>query len=266
MSEQKTYPDGVTSELLMAYADGVVEPEQLDRIEAALAAHPVLAEEVDAYRKTSAALAGAFDGPLEEEAPPHLAALVMGGAEETETVTSLHAERVRRTRMTTPVWGQAAAACAVFAVGIVFGSTLLDGGGVDPSSELLLAGRLDAGHPVAQALENTASAQVITLPGGSFDAVATFPTASGDVCREFEASGGGGAVVGVACRGAGSWTIELLLQADPADSPQAGFQLASGFNADAIDAVLSDLQAGDGLSSEDEACLISNGWNVDGCN
>lgn len=265
MSVKTPYPDGITSETLMAYADGALEPDMIELVEAAMAAHPALAEEVDAYRRTHAALAGAFDAPMNEEVPPHLAAMVMGGAQETETVTSLHAERVRRAN-SVPAWGQAAAACALFAVGSIFGSTFLGGDAADPAGDLLFAGRLDAQHPVAQALEHTASAQVVALPGGRFDSVATFLTASGDICREFETSGGGGAVVGVACRSAGDWTIELLLQAEPSDSPQAGFQLASAFSADAIDAVLSDLQAGDGLSREQEACLIASGWNAGACN
>ena len=265
MSDEEKYPEGITPELLMAYADGALDPTETARVEAALRDHPELAAEVDDYRLTAGALGTAFDAPLSEPVPDHLAALVMDGETGGENVTSLHAGRMRRARRF-PAWGQALAACAVFGVGALFGVTMLGANTAGQAEiDLLLAGRLDATHPLARALETAASAQTIEIPGGRFDAVATFPTASGVPCREFEAADKESAAVGIACRRDGGWTIELLLNAEPTSAPEGSFQLASGFDADVIDSVLDRLQAGVGLGSDDETCLIDNDWNIEAC-
>ena len=102
MDETTNYPDGITAELLMAYADGVLDAKDRTRVEAALAAHPDLAEEVAAYQLTRDAVGGAFDTPMQEEVPAHLEALVLGSAGETSDaqtggeVISLGRERERR--------------------------------------------------------------------------------------------------------------------------------------------------------------------------
>jgi len=63
MTEDVIYPDGITPELLMAYADGQLGPADARRVDAAIAADPALAAEVDAYRLTADGLAGAFEMP-----------------------------------------------------------------------------------------------------------------------------------------------------------------------------------------------------------
>lgn len=265
MSDEARYPEGITTELLMAYADGALDPAETARVEAALRDHPGLAAEVDDYRLTAGALSGAFDTPLSEPVPDHLAALVMGGVAEGANVTSLNAGRMRRARLF-PAWGQALAACAVFGFGALFGVTMLDAKTARPTDRgFLVAGRLDASHPIARALETSASARTIAIAGGRFDAVATFPTASGVPCREFEAAHEDGAAVGIACRRDGRWTIELLLNVEPTTAPEGGFQLASGFDGEVIGLALDSLKAGVGLGSEAETCLIENGWNIEAC-
>ena len=263
MTEDVTYPEGITPELLMAFADGQLNPEDARRVEAAMAADPALGAEVDAYRLTADHLAGAFDAPLDEPVPAHLEALVMGGTTEGENVTSLHAARARKATGL-PFWGQAIAACAVFGFGAAFGSAALDS--APPSAgNVLLAGQLDASSPIAQALETRASAEIVDIPGGRFDVVATIPVAGGATCREFETAGDAGAVVGIACRRDAGWTVELLLHAEPGSGLQEGFQLASGFDVDPIDTVLTGLGAEMGVDAETETCLIENAWNSAAC-
>ncbi|MEO0712652.1 MAG: hypothetical protein AAFY37_01930 [Pseudomonadota bacterium] len=263
MTEDVIYPDGITPELLMAYADGQLGPADARRVDAAIAADPALAAEVDAYRLTADCLAGAFEAPLDKPVPAHLEALVMGGAAEGRNVTSLHAARVRITPGPS-FWGQAVAACAVFAFGAAFGSAALNSP-APAAGDILVAGQLDAASPIAHALETTASAEIVDIPGGRFDVVATIPVAGGATCREFETSGDGGAVVGIACRRDGGWTVEVLLHADADAGPEDGFQLASGFDADVIDTVLTGLGADMSVDAATETCLIENGWNSAAC-
>lgn len=265
MNDEIKYPDGITPEHLMAYADGALDAGETARVEAMLAAHPDLAEEVTAYRQTAAALAGAFDAPLDEAVPAHLESLIMGNVATGSNVTSLHAERKRRSFGSLP-WGQAIAACAVFGFGALLGGRILAGSGTGSTdSPLLVAGQLEAAHPFARALETSVSAQTVEIPGGRFDAVATFPTATGATCREFEVVEARGAAVGLACRRDGAWTVEVLLHAEPAPAPGGGFQLASGFDGELIDAALNRLGADVGLAAEVEVCLIENNWDADAC-
>lgn len=263
MTKDVTYPEGVTPELLMAYADGQLDPADARRVDAAMVADPALAAEVEAYRLTADHLTGAFDAPMDEAVPAHLEALVMGGAPEGENVTSLHAARVGKSRGL-PFWGQGIAACVVFGFGAVFGSVVFDSP-TRSTGGVLVAGQLDATSPIARALETRASAEIVDIPGGRFDVVATIPVAGGATCREFETSGDAGAVVGIACRRDGGWTVELLLDAEPGASPQEGFQLASGVDADVIDTVLTGLGAEIGVDANTETCLIENGWNSAAC-
>ena len=275
MTHEFEYPEGITPELLMAYADGALEPAEAARIEAVIAEHPELSDEVASFRLSSEALSGAFDAPLDEDVPDHLRALVMGEtqaektdapAPETGQVLSLEAARVRRSWISQP-WGQAIAAGFVFAFGTFFGG-VLGGGGSEPASDdtsLIVAGLLPQGHPVADALETAASSQIVNLPGGRFDAIATFQTADGEVCREFETAGETGANVAIACRDGGDWRVEVLLAAEPRASGQGGFQLASGFDADVLENVLDGLGAGTGLGAQAETCLINAGWDATQC-
>ena len=269
MDETTNYPDGITPELLMAYADGALEAEDRLRVEAALAAHPGLAEEVAAYQLTRDAVGGAFDAPMQEEVPAHLEALVLGSAGETSDaqtggeVISLGRARERRGWLSAS-WPQAIAAAAAFAFGSVFGAAVLGGTATGPSGEdtLLMAGKLSSDHPIAVALESTPSGQLVNVDGGQFDAIATFATAGGAYCREFEAAAASSAVVGIACREAPGWRVEVLLAAEPAADPQAGFQLASGFDDVALSAVLDRLGVEAGLNATDEACLLENGFDA----
>lgn len=268
MSNDLEFPEGITLEILMAYADGALNADDTAKVKAAIEAHPSLAEEVALFQSSRSVLDGVFDAPMHEPVPDQLSALFMEPAKDidTENVTSLHAARVKRSIYGSPI-GQAIAACAVFAVGLFTGTALLDKGPSMQSndSELLLAGRLDAKHPIAMALENTGSAKLVEFGGGQFDAVATFLT-EGDVpCREFEAADTTGAMIGVACRRDDSWSVELLLAASPGVAPESGFQLASAFDSDVLDRVLNDLGASTGLSAGGEFCLIENDWDPAEC-
>lgn len=262
-------PAGITEEMLMAYADDALAPDERARVERAVADHPELAEEIESYRLSRAALADAFDQPLNEPVPEHLRALVMKGPRGSEEqqgseVASLAEHRARRAWYAGP-WGQAIAAVFVFGFGALFGGLLMpQPAPSDGSGDLMLAARLPVAHPVAQALETAGSAETVALKGGEFHAVLTFTDASGGFCREFETRAEAGAAVGIACRRDDAWAVELLLAAEPRPDGQGGFQLASGFDEAALDTVLDRLGASAGFDRETEQCLIARDWPQDG--
>jgi surface antigen len=62
-----------TDETLSAYVDGELSPEQVAELEARLAGDAELAAEIDTLRQGAAALHAAFNEPLREPVPDHLA-------------------------------------------------------------------------------------------------------------------------------------------------------------------------------------------------
>src|SRR6185369_970394 len=68
--------DGVTidRELLAAYADGELGPDEVARVEAAIAADPALAAELDAHRQLRATLSSHFAPILDMPVPDRLSA------------------------------------------------------------------------------------------------------------------------------------------------------------------------------------------------
>lgn len=265
MTRPYSYPEGITSEILMAYADGALPDADRARVEAALAEVPELGAEIAAYRQSLAMLDGAFDAPLREPVPAHLEALVMGhAAAPGPAVVSLDAARARRASRGFPAWAQGLAACLVFGMGALLGSGATGGDPATPDT-LLMAGRLAPSHPIARALETAVSAEPVSLDGGSFVAYATFVAGSGAPCREYEAFGESDAVTGLACRAGSGWQVEFLQRGNPASSPDGGYQLASSADPALLDAALLALRAGPGLAADAEACLIANGWRVSAC-
>lgn len=264
---ERDYPKGLSPEDLMAYADGALDGSRIEEIERLIAEHPWLADEVEAFRASAAVLKDAFNAPLEQPVPPHLEVLVMGSqAAGSNDVVDLGAARTAK-RFSLPQWGaQAAAACAVFALGIMFGVAQFGSSGPGADEDLLLlAGRLDAAHPVAIALSTASSSDTTSIGDGSFHPVLSFVSGTGVVCREFEASNASGAVIGIACPEATGWRMEVLLAASSGASAGEGFRLASGFDEVALDAVLARLGAGEGLDMNEERCLIDNSWKSAGC-
>lgn len=64
---------------LQAYVDGELAPDDLARVDAAIAADPVLAAQVERERRLRVQLRAAFDPVLDEPVPARFAALLQGG-------------------------------------------------------------------------------------------------------------------------------------------------------------------------------------------
>jgi anti-sigma factor RsiW len=267
-------PD-ITSEMLMAYADGVLDADTTARIEAALPDRPDWQAELAGYALTRDRLAHAFDDALSEPVPDALTRLVLGGASDsagdvgtappappsTGQVLRFPTER-RRLPM-----GRLAAAAAVFAAG-----TLAGGGGAAflqvasreaPNATIMLASTLAPADPLARVLESAPSAVTVSLGDDRrVRPVQSFARADGTLCREFEAGReGAGGVVGLACREPEGWRVDMLLATPHAPALDGGFATASGAHSEAIDARLDAMGAGDGFDAATETCLIAQGFS-----
>jgi hypothetical protein len=98
-----------------------------------------------------------------------------------------------------------------------------------------------------------AGQEIALAAGGRFRAIATFRDDNGDLCREFELdSADRSTVVSVACNTAGEWRVSFAVTA-PGDA--GGYAPAS--STEALDAYLRAIEAGEPLTSEEEAEALS---------
>jgi len=213
-----TYSD----DILMAYADGELDPAERAAIEQAMRTDPDVAAAVARHRALRADVASAFAGILDEPVPARLRPPAPA------TVVSLDAAREKRRRWSWPEWG---ALAATLVVGVLAGK-MVPGGG--PA----IAG--NGNQVVAQG--ELASALDRQVGGGKADGAVkvgvSFAARDGHYCRGFVM----GAAAGLACREGGQWKIPVLAETAPEAAGgyrQAGSALPAAV-LDAIDARIAD--------------------------
>ena len=249
----------MSAEILMAYADGTLAPEEAERVELALAASAELRQEVNDYRLSRRALEQALV-PLDQmPAPPSLVDFILthkGEPEQAITSVINLAER-RRAR---PVWIDAVAAGVLLSAGLGAGGAL-SSAGTAPASVFAMAdnGTLATGSILAATLESGPSSVTRVRDAVQVRPVQTF-MAGETPCREFEVLAGSAGSVGIACRRQDGWRVETLTAANVASDP-AGFRLASGPQDALLEAALAGLNASSGLDAGAEHCLITAGWS-----
>lgn len=252
----------VSSEMLMAYADGLLDAEGSERIARDLPQRPDWQAEIAGYRLTRERLARAFDSALEEPVPDALSALVLGqpassGGGEVIPFPA-HRKRLSPARL--------AAAAAVFAAGTLAGgggAALLQVASHQPAEPaIMLAGLLAPKDPLVGVLETSPSATTVSLGDDRVvRPVQSFARADGVVCREFEAGRtGAGGVAGLACRESGGWRVDVLVATPRAPGIGEGYVTASGPQTEVLDARLDALEASEGFDAQREACLIAKGF------
>lgn len=223
-------------ETLMAFADGELTGAEADEVARAVAADPALAARVDLFRKTRAALAEPAPAPSEADAAL-IAQIRAAAAAATVAQVATHKAGLNTAPTPAPAanrnWAPTAvAASLVMALGLGWWSGLLDGGSA--------AGGLSPA--VVAALDSVPSAQT----RDSFTAIASFQTADGTLCREYETTEP--PQIAVACRQEGAWVQRFAATLEAAD----GYVPASG-TVEAVEALLGDLGAGEPLTPEAEA-------------
>lgn len=262
----------ITSEILMAFADGALPDDLMDQIAVFVDQDADLQREVADYLSSSDVLKGAFDDILEAPVPDHLAQMVLSGTspsnEQAEkAIVSFSAEREkRRPGGWAPAWTQAIAACVLVAIGGVIGSNLQPTVGTEDPHALVYAGVLGQDSPLNKALSTAQSSEIVAVADGAVKPLQTFVTAEGAVCREYEARRAQDGVTGIACRFEESWRVETLVaNAQAVNDAGSSLMPASGFDTAALEAVLEDMGALPGLGIDAEQCLIANAWNSSLC-
>ena len=202
-----------SDDILMAYADGELEPGPRGELERAMAADASLRDRVAALQAQRERLKAAYAPVLDEPMPDRLSALlevpapVPTPARAAAGVVSLDAARAarnpRRALGSGAQWGGMAASVVL---GVLIGTNLTRGG-ADPSIAVQ-NGQLVAGGAIGQAL----STQLASEPtaGAPVAVQLSFVDKDGSFCRSFSTD----AVAGVACRQGDAWAVQTLVAAE----------------------------------------------------
>lgn len=246
--------DAVTDEQLMAFADGVLDPDRAAAVQAAIDADPELARRAAMFRDSAALLAG-LGQALPSDVPDRVAARARELAAETRApapVADLATHRARaeaapNAARRVPLWQVPLAASIFLAIGITAGSLIPRSG---PGPGQLAA--LDA--PAMQvALRTLPSGEARALDSGQVTMIGSFANAEGQLCREFEYDPPTGqTVVSVACHDGGAWGVRMAVLAAPVDA--TGYAPASSL--EVVDAYLQASGAGAQMDPKEEAAAL----------
>lgn len=251
----------LTDEVLMAYADDRLDPEERAAVESRLAETPGLSDRVERMRRSAALLRQAVSPPLHEAPPQALIDTILG---EESGVVSLNTRRRR------PAWQPYSIAASILvALGLGIGAGLywpvLTG---DPTMHLAV-GPVPQDSALHQVLETRPSGDALAAGSGARALVAllTFRDGAGRACREVELVprdlASTPSEVAIACRSeGGGWTVEGAVQIAIEDAPgfDGGVRPASGPESPTVEAVMESIGAGLPLSPQEEARLLEGGW------
>ncbi len=268
----------VPDEMLMAYADGELSPEESQALETMLNHDVHLRARLEPFVETRTRLASAFEHTLHEPIPDRLIAAIARAPVQSQsapTSTPSLAERLRaaidaiETALFPNGFNPALAASAAALVAIGAGAGWLAGHRAPAHPGLIEVARLDDGRLVASG----ALAQVLELkPSGATDTgangetivpVLSFRNKDEGVCREYRVAGlsSQSDFAGVACRTAeGTWRVALHVETQKQSAGGPSYQTASGASVPAVEAAVDALITGDAFGKEDELKFLKEGW------
>jgi anti-sigma factor RsiW len=248
-------PMAINDEQLMAYADGVLPPDEAHEVERAIAEDEDLAAKVAVFADSRAMVKRALGSA--PPVPDKLAATIRAMAEADAAKRQVPAGSAQvidlaARRRTVPFWQLPLAASVALAVGVSGGWL----GKPDTGGAGGLAVAMVDEPALVEALAVVKSGDRQEIGDGiSFTAIASFLDGAGQLCREFEQDrAGGDTVVAVACRADEAWSVRFAVAA--AASDDTGYAPASSL--DTLDAWLSAIEAGAPLSEDDEAKALAD--------
>ncbi len=261
----------LNDELLVAYADGELSPEDAAKVELALQTDLRVREAVQMFRDTADWSRRAFDDVLREPVPERLLRAAAGQPDAAEATGAEPSYEGRRAK---PAFqgrlaGLAMAASIALAIGVGGGfglsqwSVPIEAG----SAGISQIGAVDSHGALHSALESGASGALTKVgTGGDVMPLTTFVDRGGRYCREFLTTladrSGTSAAFGIACRQpTGTWLVEAV---GAAPTPGRGtgdrFVTATGPQEHVLQAVIGAMSDSGPLALDDEAALLATGW------
>jgi anti-sigma factor RsiW len=241
----------VDTELLMAYVDGELTPEQAAQVEAAIAADPAIADAVARQFALRRSLGEAYAPVLDEPVPEALTRMLRPSDAEAGNVVTLPARAAPapRSRWGVPQW---AAMAASLLIGVAVSQWVSKSDGALLRTE---GGALVAGAELANGLEQQLASS--PQPGAAVAVGLTFRDAAGHYCRSFSVEGSQ-PLAGLACReSSGDWKVPMVVES----TAQAGeLRQASTAIPAAVLAEATARMSGDPLDAAEERKARDAGW------
>lgn len=229
--------------LLMAYADGQLDPRTAERVAARVAADPALARAVERHRRLAGLLSGAHAAALAEPVPAALeAALARGEGRGAKVVP------IRARRWAAPEW---MAIAASLLVGVLLSQAWL---GREAGPMRHAESGLVADGWLSRALDRSVAGEPVEP---RVQVGISFMDADGTYCRGF-ALRTDRPLAGLACREGGRWRVGILEETAKVDANglrQAATTLPPAV-LDAIDRRI----AGDPLDADGERAARDADW------
>jgi negative regulator of sigma E activity len=267
----------ISDETLSAFLDGELPEAERARVAAALANDAALAARFAQLERAEAALKGAW--PVREAALPAgittamdqlvAAQAARSAAASQGKVVSLDARRAQSAAQPAPGspraqwqrWSLAASILAVVGAGLVFLGQQQPGSAQFAFTPAAGA-TLQASHPLAATLSETASGTTRDWPGaatrgGTVYPVLSFRDGAGALCREFEVADGKAVSVGVACRRDAGWNVEAIATVPGRSAASEGYVPASGDVPAAVADAIDRLMQGEALDAAAEAAALA---------
>ena len=223
----------IEPEMLMAYADGELDPLNAKRVERVIAGDPALAQEVERHRALRKRVSDSFAPIADERVPDRLAALLKSNVVDLPTP---------RTRPILSRWRAAAALAACLVLGLTIGISVSRG------PVFSGAGGLYASGSLAAALDDQVGGA-----DGAVKVAVSFRDKQGAYCRVFSSS----ATDGIACRDASGWALRRTQQGS---TTQHGDYAQAGSPDPDLMAAAQDMMAGEPLDAKAEAAARGAGW------
>lgn len=241
-----------TDEVLMAYADGELDPRTREAVEAAMASDPEIARRISQHEALRSRVRSAFDTVLDEPVPARLLQAAGSGPARRDSGNTVPLRPRQKRHWYWPEW---TAIAASLIVGAIAGRLVLLHTGA-PGPVVVRSGELLAAGTVADALSSRLAGDEITA--GPVRIGISFRSKSGEYCRTFSLRQP--ALGGLACRAADGWRVGVLARAESSGAgPDAYRQAASALPAAVITAVGSQI-AGEPLDAHAEAAARARQW------
>ena len=244
----------ITDEMLMAFADGVLAPEESEIVRAAVMRDPELMRTYESFARTGAVLARRYEGVI-AQVPQRL--MDIPTRRGSWRPSGAFARLVEGLRIPAP-----SLALAIPALAVAAAAGWLVGTATPTPPE---AGGYAASEALRTALETTVAPSTGDIAEGvTLKPTYTFATQHGAWCRQYQLTYGTNLQsAGIACRQAdGDWNV--IAQTDPGPVPTsatpAGKVTTAGADEDRLRNLRSTIKAGDVLDREQEAALIDRGW------
>jgi hypothetical protein len=251
----------IPDEVLMAYVDGELPPEERARVEAAMQNDAEVARRVQQQQALRASLRSAFEGVLREPVPDRLLAAARGesatgsgrGASISDFAAAAQARKdAREARVTRrwswPEWGAMAASLVVGVIVAQF-AMRSPGGAPFTSQQGQLLAQGDLARTLSEQLASTQATGADTSVGISFR------TKDGGYCRSFTMRSS--STAGLACRDGDAWRVDVLARTDNSSGEYT--QAGSALPAAVLNAIEQRID-GEPLDAAAEARAKDSAW------